>query len=452
MPQLTSVCPRGGGGDGPGQDRTCGWMETRMEDGEREKTPGTAQCRSWSRGLRVSIPWRAWFTIATVGVVWSVCQLEAPVRPSVSPVDVGWMFVLVCTLWMLLGGCVFALKRYLQLGERQVEPHQKIQEEPLMRRSTERYQWTSRPRTSALRVPLALALTDSLLVCVLQEPLPDPSVAHIQALLSRLESVSHTLEQADTASEAREDELRNKVKVLSSYLRQRTKSLRRLVHAQEDLEAGMKDMLEGLGGLWAELEELHTRVTLTKEGVRGHRDLASAQTEAETVCADLGRYRKRLHGCQAHLKDCTQLLQELTWSRAHISHSVSSSSSTESVWPERLLQSNIEQFDKVQERFLSLEQQTCTFQAHLEGLGGEGDEGHAGPLSPSASPLTSPRLLNGRSSDASLEPSDSSPASTSVSSLDGDAETDTALARCKRSAMQLSSALGNLRRSGRRKK
>lgn len=36
-------------------------------------------------------------------------------------------------------------------------------------------------------VHLALALANSLLLCVLQEPLPDPSVPHIQTLLCRLE-------------------------------------------------------------------------------------------------------------------------------------------------------------------------------------------------------------------------------------------------------------------------
>lgn len=59
------------------------------------------------------------------------------------------------------------------------------------------------------------------------------------------------------------------------------RSLGRLVQVQGDFEASVKDMLEGLGGLWAQLEELHTRVTLTKEGSRGLRDLASAQADAE---------------------------------------------------------------------------------------------------------------------------------------------------------------------------
>lgn len=73
------------------------------------------------------------------------------------------------------------------------------------------------------------------------------------------------------------------------------RSLGRLVQVQGDFEASVKDMLEGLDGLWAQLEELHTRVTLTKEGSRGLRDLASAQADAEvsrrrvSVCSAVGR-------------------------------------------------------------------------------------------------------------------------------------------------------------------
>lgn len=38
-----------------------------------------------------------------------------------------------------------------------------------------------------VEVPLTQALTDSLLLCVLHEPLQVPSVSHIKALHSRLE-------------------------------------------------------------------------------------------------------------------------------------------------------------------------------------------------------------------------------------------------------------------------
>ncbi|KAI3354041.1 hypothetical protein L3Q82_018603, partial [Scortum barcoo] len=208
-------------------------------------------------------------------------------------------------------------------------------------------------------------------------------------------SVSHTLQMADIESDSA---LIDKVKLIHTYLQQRMRSLCRLVQVQGDFEASVKDMLESLDGLWARLEELHTGVTLTKEGSRDHGDLASAQTDAENLFAVLGHYRSRLQCCQAHLKDSTQLLQELTWSHTHISNRVSSSA--EAVWPELLLQSNIEQFDKVQESFFSMEQQTSTFQAHLEGLGKENQKGHTGPLahangarSCSASPQAFPHRL-----------------------------------------------------------
>lgn len=58
-------------------------------------------------------------------------------------------------------------------------------------------------------------------------------------------------------------------------------SLCRLVQVQGDFEASVKDMLEGLDGLWAQLEDLHTGVTLTKERGRGHGDLAVARTDTE---------------------------------------------------------------------------------------------------------------------------------------------------------------------------
>lgn len=219
---------------------------------------------------------------------------------------------------------------------------------------------------------------------------------------------------------------------------------------QGDFEASVKDMLAGLNGLWAQLEELHTKVTFTKEGNRGHGDLASALTDAKTLLAVLDHHRNRLQCCQTHLEDSTLLLQELTWSHTHTSNSVSSSS--ESVWPELLLQSNIEQLDKVQESFFSLEQQTSTFKAHLEGLGEGNQNGHAGPLahangahSHSVSLQNSPRLQSGGTNGVSLKPHNL------TSDAESDTETDNPLSLCERSALQFSSTIGRLRLSGRRK-
>lgn len=54
-----------------------------------------------------------------------------------------------------------------------------------------------------------------------------------------------------------------------------------LVQVQQDFEASVKDTLEGISGLWARLEVLHTGVTLTKHWGPGHKDLASAWTDLE---------------------------------------------------------------------------------------------------------------------------------------------------------------------------
>ncbi|KAM8768156.1 uncharacterized protein AB9X84_020341 [Acanthopagrus schlegelii] len=482
MPCLTVSHPKGRGATGPGhrggREWACQWMEVVQEDREGEPverrrlqssnpTAAVRQPQETSRSqtlrtLRTLRPRRGWHNLAAVGVVWSVCQVEAPLHPCLSPVDVCWRLLWVCVLWAAVGVCVRALKCCLRPGQNQGETPLRTQEEVITENRSNLHSWDPPARGPGHVVPLALVLADSLLLCVLQEPLLDPSVPHMKTLLSRLESVSHSLRKADVRSEATPEEadqhsiLTDKVKLVCSYLQERMRSLDRLVQVQGDFEASVKDVLEGLDGLWAQLEELHTRVTLTKEASRGLRDLASAQTDAEALLTVLGHYKNRLQCCQAYLTDSTQLLQELTWSHTHISNSVSSGA--ESVWPELLLQSNIEQFDKVQESFLSVEQQTSTFQAHLQGLGKGDEEGHAGPLaqasgagSRSVSPQTSSHLDSRRTSDASLEISTS--ASVSVSSADAgeEAETETPLSLCERSALSFSSTIGRLRKSGRKK-
>ncbi|XP_056905030.1 uncharacterized protein si:ch211-151h10.2 isoform X2 [Takifugu flavidus] len=285
-------------------------------------------------------------------------------------------------------------------------------------------------------IPLALALADSLLLCVLQEPLPDPGVSHIKALLSRLQAVSSPLEFAEMD---RSSAAADKVQLIRGYLQQRTDSLVSLLQVQADFEASVKDMLEGLDGLWARLELLHTGVTLSKQESRGHKDLASACTDAETLSTVMCHYGKRLQSCQTHLSDSTQLLQELTWSHTHISNHMSRSwSSAESVWPELLLQSNIEQFDKVQESFLSLEQQISTFQAHLEGLGKAILDGSAGKFAHAKTT----RVASLKTGESPAEAQNSTSAPASAPATDADAP---------RSPLSFSSTIGRLHKSGRKK-
>lgn len=147
------------------------------------------------------------------------------------------------------------------------------------------------------------------------------------------------------------------------------------------------------------------------------------------------------------------------------------SRSSESVWPELLLQANIEQvrkakqtsvvcgsaggltallpcsqFDKVQESFFSLEQQTSTFQAHLQGLGKGTLGGFQGPVAQTSN-VPAPSVIK-QASDASAEHS-VPPTSQSTSSTGPDSRA--ALSLRERSALHFSSTLGRLRRSGRRK-
>lgn len=66
-----------------------------------------------------------------------------------------------------------------------VEPQQKEQQVDLTQTQTRMF------RTRTPDVPLSVALTDSLLLCVLQELLQEPGLTHIQALLSKLQVHPH---------------------------------------------------------------------------------------------------------------------------------------------------------------------------------------------------------------------------------------------------------------------
>ncbi|XP_017293262.1 uncharacterized protein LOC108248793 [Kryptolebias marmoratus] len=403
MPCLTVVHPRGQGvirgyaGDGDGKRTSSGTRRSLNRTSAEDQPKQNLLARS----------------LRTFGVVCFVLLLEALLQPSLSPEDVCCRLSILVLLWVLLGACLRVLKRRLEpenpassdprgrspaeppLSSNpsgfQVEPPPRNQQVVLSKSSRNLFSGMSRTQNP---VPLSMALTDGLLLCVLQELLQEPSVEHIQALLNKLQAVAQTLENAGTPLVLEEVDRdatpTDKLKLLCSYLQQRTGLLASLVKAQQDFQTSVGDLLRGLQDLWVQLEELHAGVTLTKREDRGHRDLASVQKDAEALVAELGRYRLRFQSCEAHLKESTRLLQELTWSHAHVSSEVNAGGS-ESVWPELLLQSNIEQFDSVQESLAPLEQQTATFRTHLEGLGGGNprEGGAGGAPSSTAPPQTS---------------------------------------------------------------
>lgn len=99
------------------------WVVFLCHSSNQTAAAGQPQETSWSqtpRTLRTPRPGRGWYSLAAVGVVWSVCQVEAPLHPSLSPVDVCWRLLWVCALWMAVGVCVHALKCCLRPEQNQV--------------------------------------------------------------------------------------------------------------------------------------------------------------------------------------------------------------------------------------------------------------------------------------------------------------------------------------------
>ncbi|XP_057684780.1 uncharacterized protein LOC130911086 isoform X2 [Corythoichthys intestinalis] len=351
------------------------------------QTPSTSSLsQSWRkrRGKLVTL-----FTICSIFLL--VAALS-----SIYLEEVSWAGVVTC---LTLGVFGYILLSYLRSPSER-EPTPVMQEGVVTQSKIIVDERSPSPDVKSLGVsiPLALTLADSLLLSVLQEPLADPSGPHVQDLLSRLESMFHILESVHSPSESREEDhiLIEKVTLIQSYLHKRSSSLRRLLQVQAEYESSVKELREGVEDRWGRLEELHTGVTLTKEGGEDQVDLASAHQDAESFFAVLSHHREQLEGCQDLLKDSTQLLQ----------------------------------FDKVQESFLSLEQQTATFQAHLKGL------------------------ATGKETRGASSPDFNGKVATEISAEhpDSDDDSDARKSLCERSAQHLSSTIGRLRKSGKKKK
>lgn len=72
------------------------------------------QQTSWPHTFSSLPPWKEWHHFALVVVVWSVFQAEAPLQPSLLLLYVCWRLLLMCLLWLALGGCVYLLKCWFQ--------------------------------------------------------------------------------------------------------------------------------------------------------------------------------------------------------------------------------------------------------------------------------------------------------------------------------------------------
>ncbi|CAL8334174.1 unnamed protein product [Boreogadus saida] len=201
----------------------------------------------WLLTWRESCPSRrSWCTalVALVCVMWSFCQVEAPLHPSLGLAEVAWRILCSGCLLAGLGACAMLLKKSLgRSGKAMV-----LCSESVADQKNTHFSWVSKePSLPGGGVSLARALTDSLLLCVLQEPLSHPTLPHVEALLARLKRVSRTLQGAEGLPAAGSDcealALVERVKALNTYLQQRTRTLGGLVRAQGEFEADMEGLL-----------------------------------------------------------------------------------------------------------------------------------------------------------------------------------------------------------------
>ncbi|XP_046891602.1 uncharacterized protein si:ch211-151h10.2 isoform X2 [Hypomesus transpacificus] len=431
MPQLTTVLSskgQGVRGGGEEEGRGGGGAGVESEDGPHVWMEGTGEEQEERRKQqRVGPLCRGWLCVALAGVLWSVCQQEAPFHPSLCLSQLGWRLLL---LGLGLGSCALVLRTCLGLGHRGV-----------VAAKTTKGQCSAslNPRSPEGLLSLAGVLADSLVLCLLQEPLLEPTMPHIQALLCRLETVSQALEPVyvQTGSvEASEgashhggghSALLDSLRHLHTYLQQRASRLHSLLQEQSQYEASLGGLQMGLEQLWTRLEVLHTQVTLTKEGEDGsHENLHTVQRETQCLSTE-----------------------ELVWGHTHTGCTLQTS--IESVWPELLQQSNMELLDKVQESCWSLEQQTSTFQAHLHGLRDTSCVGPPlsllSPVSPLSHATPPPPGQPSTTPSGHLPPSLSATPTPIPLSSDGLVR----LSLWKRSALQLSSTISCFSTRTRRK-
>ncbi|MEQ2279986.1 hypothetical protein AMECASPLE_014875 [Ameca splendens] len=83
---------------------------------------GPLKGKLWSQTLRT------FCCFVPVAAVWFVCQLEALPHPSLPLEDVCCRLLLVCLLWAVLAGGIYALRCCLRPGQNQDKPLQRKQQ------------------------------------------------------------------------------------------------------------------------------------------------------------------------------------------------------------------------------------------------------------------------------------------------------------------------------------
>ncbi|XP_036417565.1 uncharacterized protein si:ch211-151h10.2 [Colossoma macropomum] len=320
--------------------------------------------------------------LAQVAALWLVVQEEAPLHPSVSLLESGYRLLLAGLLWAGLGLCVSLLQflyHYRKTHKQESrEVSQNSENSEVAVRGPEQVQQACQQDAGHL-VAMVSALLDGMVVSLLHEPLSNSSLSQIRGLLTRLEAVSQAvckgslhkgqqLQASDEEGKVSEEEssLKDKFKHICTYLQDRVSVLCSLLQVQDHYGVCVADVQEGLQVHWELLENLHTRVTLKPEKCQSLEDPHTVLLDTESLYTQLGLFRSRVHECQTHLNTSTQLLQELESSQQVLADTVGVT--LEATWTKDFLQCNTQQFEKVHEDFMSLEQQTLTFVTHLRGL------------------------------------------------------------------------------------
>ncbi|KAJ8403799.1 hypothetical protein AAFF_G00346670 [Aldrovandia affinis] len=382
------------------QDRGEGRGEAGQTDRQEEEGQRGGSGASKKAQVHVALaPLRGWRTVVLAGEVWAVCQEEAPLYPSLHLCKV-WQRSL---LFLSLALCALSLKALLchwrwQQGAPSLET-----EEVVRQREPGQQACVSGGRNMDGPVPLAHALMDSLLLCLLSETLEEPKAPHIQTLAHRLEMVTEALQRADILQTGdvqgqtgdvqgqtggvEDPRLTYRLRGICAYLQQRARSLHALAKAQGDYGYSVREVQAVVQQHWTRLVELHVRVTVRRkregEDVRkergGEEDVETALRDVQHLFTECDKVRGRLQQCRTHLSEVTHLLQELDGGQQALGDR--GGARVECLWTERLLQANTKQCEEVSQDFLSLERLTSCFQAHLKGLRPNGLE-RAAPSTP----------------------------------------------------------------------
>ncbi|XP_072550843.1 uncharacterized protein [Salminus brasiliensis] len=376
MPQLTTAEAGGRKGGGKGEKRQT---EGREEDGVSDREKDQEQRLSWKK-----LHWRHWPRwlpcLAQAAALWLVVQEESLLHPSVSLPEAGGKLLLAGLLWIFFGLCVFLIQHLYhrrQTHKQGTGGASQVSDEAVTEAKLDLQ--ACQPDAGHL-VAVVSSMLDGFVVSILQEPLSgDSSLSQIHSLLTRLEAVSQAvnkgnlpevrpLQTGEEEGQVSEEEssLKDRVKHICTYLQDRVSALHSLLQVQDQYGGCVAEVQQGLQERWELLENLHTRVTLQPEKCQGPEDPHTVLSDTENLHTQLDLFRNRVNECQTHLSTSTHLLQELESRQKVLAETVGHK--LESTWTKDFLQSNTQQFIKVHEGFMSLEQQTLNFVTHLRGL------------------------------------------------------------------------------------